>query len=692
MSKIGIRLVVLAVLVGACASEATEPGVTSVTGTSADSTVATAAATTGTVPDGPVGLFASELVEFDSCEAFLAHIKAEALERVGPYGFNKDNPFLGGPVEMMVEEEAADAPSDASVSAQAGEGVDYSTTNVQEVGVDEPDLVKTDGGRILAVGYRALHYIDVSSGVPELVSSMPLLSWNDMDLWNQQIFMSGDTVLLMAHGLDPYARADQDITLVAQVDLSDPDEMRVVSTLMIEAGFVSARLVGERVALVVSASPTIGSEFVYPSSSTESAELRAERVNRSVIEESALEHWAPRYELKVPDGGVASEGSLIDCSSGYAPQEFSGFDTLSVVTFDLTEGVAVDQVATVMSGGDTVYASTDRLYVASHRWIDRDEAGEDDVEGITTHIHRFDISGAGGPVYEASGSVDGILLNQFAMSEHDGYLRVASTDMPTWWWRTDGTSESRVDVLERDGRELHVVGSVAGLGEGEQIFAVRFMGEIGYVVTFRQTDPLYTIDLSDPTAPKVVGELKILGYSAYLHPIGEGLLLGVGQDADEQGRTSGTQVSVFDVSDLANPIRIHQYTFPEFSRSQAEFDHHAFLYWPPTSIAVLPIGWLDYRDGDDNRVSFNEAAVLDVGPDGIDELGRIRQEIDPGIDYEDLLGYDLYSYMASVPISRSLVVADTLFTLSWLGLQGSDLDSLSETSWIRFPIEKYAAN
>ena len=290
MSKIGIRLVVLAVLVGACASEATEPGVTSVAGTGADSTVDTVAPTAGTVPDGPVGLFASELVEFDSCEAFLAHIKAEALERVGPYGFNKDNPLLRETVQMMVEEEAADAPSDASVSAQAGGGVDYSTTNVQEVGVDEPDLVKSDGSRILAVGYRALHYIDVSSGTPELVSSMPLLSWNDIDLWNQEIFMSGDTVLLMAHGLDPYARADQDITLVAQVDLSDPDEMRVVSTLMIEAGFVSARLVGERVALVVSASPTIGSEFVYPSSSTESAESRAERVNRSVIEESTLEH------------------------------------------------------------------------------------------------------------------------------------------------------------------------------------------------------------------------------------------------------------------------------------------------------------------------------------------------------------------------------------------------------------------
>lgn len=134
MSKIAIRLVALAVLVGACASEASEPAVTSLIQTGANSTVVSAAATVGTVPDGPVGLFASELVEFDSCEAFLAHIKAEALERVGPYGFNKDNPFLRETAEMMVEEEAADAPSDASVSAQAGAGVDYSTTNVQEVG------------------------------------------------------------------------------------------------------------------------------------------------------------------------------------------------------------------------------------------------------------------------------------------------------------------------------------------------------------------------------------------------------------------------------------------------------------------------------------------------------------------------------------------------------------------------------
>ena len=692
--KLAPGLLALAVLTAACATDGAGSTVAGVSGTTGSSNVATTPTTLTTVPGGPVGLFASELVEFDSCEAYLDHIRGEALERVGPYGFNKGAPgFMGGDEpemdepEMMVEEEAFDAPSDAAASSQAATaGVDYSTTNVQEVGVDEPDLVKTDGSRILAVGYRALHYVDVSSGSPELVSSMPLLSWNEMELWNQQIFMSGDTALLMAYGFDPYGGGGEGLTLVAQVDLSDPENMRVVGTLMVEADFVSARLVGERVALVLSSEPAISSEFVYPSSSSRFAELRAERVNRTVIEESDADHWAPRYLLTAGTDRAPTEGPLIDCSSGYVPQEFSGFDTLSVLTFDITADMDVGTVATIMAGGDTVYASTERLYVASHRWIDWAEAGEDDAAGVTTHIHRFDISGSDGPVYEASGSVDGFLLNQFAMSEHDGYMRVASTNQPSWWWGREGTSESRVDVLERDGRELRVVGSVGGLGEDEQIFAVRFMGDIGYVVTFRQTDPLYTIDLSDPTAPEVVGELKILGYSAYLHPIGDGLLLGVGQDADEQGRISGTQVSLFDVADPANPVRIHAYTFGESSRSEAEFDHHAFLYWPPTGRVVLPIGWWGYTDGNGNWVSHNEAIVLDVGPDGIEEVGAIRQGIDPDFDYEEIFGYDLRSYMNSAPIARSLVVDETLFTLSWLGLKGSDLETLVDTSWILFPV------
>ena len=680
MSKQAVRLVGLVMLISACTPDPTvsEPAV-DITGSTPPGSTAdvTGSVSVGSTLGRPAGLFASELVEFDTCDAFVQHMKSEALERVGPYGFGRGGSRGAAAAEMSTNDSFGSA-DEAAFAPTAG--VDYSTTNVQEVGVDEPDVVKTDGTRILAVARAGLHHIEVSSGAPVLVSSLEL-RWENREMWNTQLFMRGDTALLMASG---YSDDRGLTTVVTQIDLSIPEELRIVNTLTVDGGFVSARLVGERVALVVASEPPVSFEFLYPSSGSRSAELRAERVNRRVIEESSLENWVPRYELKTGTDGTPTEGLLIDCSTAYAPQEFSGFGILSVLTFDLTEDIEVGAVASVMSGGNTVYASTDRLYVANRRWIDWGELDErktsNEAEGITTHIHRFDIGGSDGPVYKASGSVDGFLLSQFAMSEHDGYLRVASTDAPPWgWWGDERTSESRVDVLERDGRELRVVGSVGGLGEGERIFAVRFMGEVGYVVTFRQTDPLYTIDLSDPTDPKVVGELKILGYSAYLHPIGNGLLLGVGQDADAEGRITGTQISIFDVSDLSNPIRTHQYTLPESSRSEVEFNHRAFLYWEPAGMAVLPVGWWRYDEDTDTEEVFLGAIALSIGPDGIGELGMVEHEREA----ED--GEDWYYH--GVPINRSLVIGDTLFTLSEIGLKGSDLSSLSETSWILLPFE-----
>ena len=403
----------------------------------------------------------------------------------------------------------------------------------------------------------------------------------------------------------------------------------------------------------------------------------------------------PGYKLAAGTAGASEEGMLVDCSKAYAPREFSGFSLLSVLAVDLSEGIRVGSVATVVSGGDTVYSSQENLYVATQRWIDWAVFEEDDArresEAFTTNIHRFAVGGPDGPVYEASGSIDGYLLNQFSMSEHGGYLRVASTDAPGWGWADD--SESRVDVLEQAGRELRIVGSVGGLGRGERIFAVRFMGDVGYVVTFRQTDPLYTIDLSDPADPRVMGELKILGYSAYLHPIGDGLLLGVGQDADEAGRVRGTQVSVFDVSDLSDPLRIHQYTLAESSSSEVEFDHRAFLYWAPTGTVVLPVGWADFGEDGDEWRWINGAKVLEIGEDGIADRGFIDHRPSwAGEGQGGAAGSEPgfpYYFDETIPIRRSLVVGPNLYTLSDGGLKSSDLGSLSEVSWIEFPFEGY---
>src|ERR1019366_6349325 len=146
-----------------------------------------------------------------------------------------------------------------------------------------------------------------------------------------------------------------------------------------------------------------------------------------------------------------------------------------------------------------------------------------------------------------------------------------------------------VTVLRSSGPALVPVGQVSGLGAGQQIYSVRFVADVGYVVTFRQVDPLYTVDLSDPSAPRVAGQLELEGYSSYLHPLGNGLLLGVGQDVGANNEPSGSELELFDVSDPSSPTRVQKMALGLGSSSQVLYDHHAFLFWPPKNLAVLPL-------------------------------------------------------------------------------------------------------
>jgi len=186
---------------------------------------------------------------------------------------------------------------------------------------------------------------------------------------------------------------------------------------------------------------------------------------------------------------------------------------------------------------------------------------------------------------------------------------------------------------------------------------VRFAGDTGYVVTFRQIDPLYTVDLAVPERPRVLGELKIPGYSAYLHPIGEDLLLGVGQDVSEEGRPLGTQISLFDVSDLQHPARLHKESLG-LGWSEAESDHHAFLYWPRTGLMVIPF--------EQRALGYRISRTR-----GIDPAGRIEHEA---------------GKLSWTPgIRRSLVVRDSVLTVSDAGVKSSSVATLAERGWAAFP-------
>jgi uncharacterized secreted protein with C-terminal beta-propeller domain len=210
-------------------------------------------------------------------------------------------------------------------------------------------------------------------------------------------------------------------------------------------------------------------------------------------------------------------------------------------------------------------------------------------------------------------------------------------------------------VLDQQGNQLVRIGSVSGIGKGERIYAVRFMGEQGYVVTFRQMDPLFTLDLRDPTAPKVVGELTIPGYSAYLHPVGDAKLLGVGREGPN------VQASLFDVADPAAPKRLAQYSFGP-GATPVEGEPHAFLYWAPANLAVVPVTTY-------GSPSFFGAEGLRIGPASLTSAGRIVHETPE---------------RGQIPIERSFVIGNRIYTLSYLGLLSSDLGTLGAVQFTAF--------
>ena len=533
------------------------------------------------------------LRNFDSCDSVLDYYIENALERVGAYGLEGTDPYRGFPTEIDNAVLKDSAVSSASVSSRTEPS--FSSTNVQVAGVDEADLVKTDGRFIYSVmdSPNLLRIVEANNGVLTMSSSL------DVGFQPSEMLLHEDMLLLVAAEwrVGP-------VTRIAQVNISDRAAPEVVADLSVDGVYNGARLSGGTARFVITSNP-VGIEWEYPSGNGLRAEQDAIEANRELVRNSTLGNWLPAYVLNTADRENAEWGQLVDCFNVLAPEIFSGLNTLSIVVFDLSSSIEKWSASSVVAEGDIVYATADSVYVSTSRWVDWAAVSDNDMRSESaTHstlIHKFDTASTSRPVYEASGQVPGFLLNQFSMDEYEGDLRVAVTASPSWWWSDE--SESHVTVLRPRGNLLEEIGSVGGLGEGERIFSVRFMGPDAYVVTFRQVDPLYALDLSDPSNPEVLGQLKIPGFSSYLHPVGDDLLLGVGQDASLEGRVEGLQVSLFDVSDPTNPVRVAQLRplegdggEPNYSGSWVENDHRAFVFYD--GLALIPY-WSYWWDNPD---------------------------------------------------------------------------------------------
>ncbi len=626
-----------------------------------------------TIVHTPTPNAAHALIRFDACDDLLDWTIEHAIDLVGPYGLYGDG-YYPGPLFFDEFTTTAAAAESSDVAGFAGQSV--IGTNLQELGIDEPDLVKTDGERIVVVTGGRLQVILIDGDRLSLAGSI------DLGFWSESIFLDGDRVVVIAPSTGYYevlpfiesSAVETDVAgfypqqtpkvIVTAIDISDPGDPELARSLQIDGRFVSARMVDGAIRLVITSQPT-GFAWSYPEGGGLRSERIAEEENREIIRNSTIENWLPYYVVTDHAGvdRIVAEGTLLECHRTHSPEEFSGLNTLSLVTLDPNELLIGDATA-VFADGEIVYSSGEAAYVATSRWISPVvwESGDQPTD-MKTLIHKFSLEPRSAE-YRASGAVPGYMLSQWSMSEWQGDLRVASTTSPQWWDTPD--SESLVSVLRDNGNELEVVGSVDGLGRGERIYAVRMIADRGYVVTFRQVDPLYVLDLSDPKRPSVEGELKIPGYSAYLHPVGDGHLLGVGQDADENGRVFGLQASLFDVTDPNDPERTDRFTMKD-GHSEVEWDHHAFLFDPSDGLTVIPFQRWDERvDGPQAG-----AMVLEIGPGGIDEIGAVTHGA------KAAWGWD-------VPIRRSLLINGQLITVSDVGVMLSDTDSLETIDWVAF--------
>jgi hypothetical protein len=525
---------------------------------------------------GTLELANASLVLADDCDALLEAYVDRGLDLVTAYGwgggaivmFGAQSSDAAGGAERMT---AGSAPVPSTVRTTSNE----TGTNVQEAGVDEPDVVKVAGDKLFRIQDNLLTTFDVTGDEPEQLSSLQL-----PDLRDGEILVSGDRVIVLGHlgrGDESYESPGARIVVI---DASQAGTPQVVEQIDYTATISAARLHGDVVRVVLdNGLPDLDFRQPYGKHS----ENDAEEHNEKAVRETTLAVWLPTR-----DGEPA-----VDCEDVALPATDTQLGTTTVVTF---EAAVVEPLTTaVATSAVTSYFAPERFYLASTAdqsdwWPTRALAclnGCDPVgAGGSTELFAFALDGTE-TTFVAAGSIEGQVRDRWSMDYSGDTLRVALGAT-----HETGNFNSVVTMQETDAT-LTEVGRVDKLGVNEEIKSVRWFDTLAIVVTFRQTDPLYAIDLTDPSGPRLMGELKIPGFSEYLHPLGEMRLIGVGQDASSTGMTRGAQAALFDVTDLTEPRQLDVVKYPKHSMAGAGIDPRQFTWLPDrrTALTVVSQGW-----------------------------------------------------------------------------------------------------
>ncbi|WP_437589720.1 beta-propeller domain-containing protein [Sorangium sp. So ce1000] len=449
----------------------------------------------------------------------------------------------------------------------------------------------------------------------------------------------------------------------------------VVKELYFEGDYTSARRTGPNVRTVLTGGAHGPALPYWPAGLTEypdTAEawtaafeqLRVE--NAAIIEEAPLSTWLP-YRFEKQGEAV----TLLDasCADFYVPEAgTTSYGLTQIESIDLADLAAAPESTSIVGATDTVYANHDALYVAARSWKEQAAPGGALVGSNLTYLHKFDlIADPSQPGYVASGSVPGHTRDQFSLDERNGKLRISTTEQvpaePRW------TTSNNVFVLEAQGTDLARVGAVTGLAPGETIQSTRFVGDRGYVVTFRRVDPLFVIDLSNPVSPAVAGELEIPGFSEYMHPLDDGHLLTIGRDGEEDGTVTGLALQIFDVTDASAPALLHKEALEgaQYMHSEAEYNHKAFTYFGDRGLLAFPLVSFDAETG--AMSSTLELFNVDID-DGFRRLGAV--------DHSGFFsGAPSGCYYGGAAVQRGLFIEDYVYSYSQGGVLVNALDDLA---------------
>jgi uncharacterized secreted protein with C-terminal beta-propeller domain len=616
-------------------------------------------------------------------------------------------------------EESGDDGGDDGGEAGAS---DYSTTNTQVDGVDEADFVKNDGKFIYIVTGQTLSIFDAwpatqahlvgsatIEGEPKkmhlygdkvlVYSSLGFVSSSDpaFDYWSR---FSGECT----YGYDCDFTGDGRKLLVSTFDVSDKARPKLLRRTEYGGSYLNSRRIGDSVyTVVVFPSLELPSFVTVPPAllpyagnndcgeaipfSRQEIHLMFEDLkteNALVIQALDIVELLPQTTDTVySDGqGIVRSDLLGDCGELYIAGTGTDTNIIAVAGQSMSDSEPL-HISSVMGKPGAVYADEDSLYLAnrynsamSQNWF-QGEAGE--LSELTV-FHKFSLdTQTKGVAYEASGFAKGRLLNQFAMDEHDNHLRVAGTtgSLPS------NEVHSTVTVLKQNEEDLQAVGLIDNIAPTEDIRSVRFDGDRGFVVTFKKTDPLFVLDFTDPKNPFVRGELKIPGYSTYMHLLDDHHLLTIGYDADEQGSFAffdGVQLQIIDVSDLDHPVLAHKEIIgTRGSSSEAATNHLAFTYFRSRGWLAIP---MTICEGGDNgthgfEMTFSGLLVYRVDTEkGFSLLGGVPHSLASGASDDFYPNCATWWTTSNTQVKRSIFMEDTVYSIALDQMKVATIDDL----------------